>query len=124
MGKPTYRETLQRSELNSAEAIEAVLLSGRNEDATPFTVLIDPRDAFSRVRTSDPETLFDSTHHYDKSPLLFEEVVAGDTAAGTHLPAEACVRMRVEAEGDSIIRQSKQYIRYQPREVAACDFDV
>jgi hypothetical protein len=70
-------------------------------------------DAFSRVRTSDPETVFDSTYHYDKSPLLYEEVVVG-TGSGTHLPNEACVRMRVSASGDSIIRQSRQYIRYQP----------
>ena len=72
-----------------------------------------PLDAFTRVRTSDPETIFDSTHHYDKSPLLWEEtVVAG--GSGTHLPNEACVRMRVSNSGDSVIRQSRAYHRYQP----------
>ena len=67
------------------------------------TVLTTSRDAFSRIRTSDPETLFDSTYLYDKAPLLYEETVVG-TAAGTHLPNEACVRMTVKASGDSIIR--------------------
>lgn len=79
------------------------------------------RDIFGRFRTSDPETLFDSTYHVDKAPLLYEETVVG-TGLGTHLPNEACVRMRVSASGDSIVRQSRQYIRYQPGKSQLCLF--
>lgn len=81
--------------------------------------LLGSRDIFGRLRTSDPETLFDSTHHMDKAPLLYEETVAGG-AESTHLPNEACVRMRVSSSGDSVVRQSRQYVRYQPGKSQLC----
>lgn len=95
------------------ELLQQLLAASSSFYAEPAAFTPTSRDAFSRVRTSDPETLFDSTHHYDKNPLLYEEIVVGG-ATGTHLPAEAAVRMRVEADGDSIVRQSRAYIRYQP----------
>lgn len=79
----------------------------------PETHLLEAQDAFGRLRTSDPETLFDSTYQMDKAPLLYEEMATAGGAA-THLPNESAVRMRVSASGDSIIRQSRHYVRYQP----------
>ena len=95
------------------------LIASNASAAQDAQALLGSRDIFGRLRTSDPETLFDSTHHMDKAPLLYEETVAGG-AESTHLPNEACVRMRVSSAGDSVIRQSRQYIRYQPGKSQLC----
>lgn len=74
----------------------------------------DPtRDAFGRSRVSNPTGLFDSHLRYDDEPLLWEEVTAGG-GASTHIAARAEVRMRVLANGDSVVRQTRAYFRYQP----------
>ncbi len=67
-------------------------------------------DAFARLRVSDPTTLFDSQLQYNAQPLLWQSV--GDGTA-THVPAKAAVQMAVTA-GQSLIRQSRAYVRYQP----------
>lgn len=71
-------------------------------------------DAFGRLRVSNPATVFDSQLQYDKQPLLWHEKTAtGGTA--THMPAESAVDMTVTtASGASVIRQTKDYHRYQP----------
>lgn len=38
-------------------------------------------DGFSRLRTSDPDTVFDSTFQYDLQPLLYEQVTANGGAS-------------------------------------------
>lgn len=71
-------------------------------------------DAFGRVRASEPETLFESQMQYNGAPLLWETALTGSGSA-THLPNESALRMRTTtASGDKTIRQTKQYIRYQP----------
>jgi hypothetical protein len=71
-------------------------------------------DAFGRGRVSTPYTLFDTVNQYNESPLFWETKLVG-AGAITHLPNESSVRMNVgTASGDSVIRQSKGYIRYQP----------
>lgn len=67
-------------------------------------------DAFGRQPVSDPVTLFDSSLHYNTHPLLWE--TAGDGTA-THVAAKAAVQMAVTA-GQSLVRQSRAYLRYQP----------
>ena len=67
-------------------------------------------DAFARLRVSEPVTLFDSQMQYNALPLLWQSV--GDGTA-THVPAKAAVQMIVTA-GQSLMRQSRPYIRYQP----------
>lgn len=67
-------------------------------------------DAFARLRVSNPTTLFDSQLQYNDQPLLWETV--GDGTA-THSSAKAGVQMEVAA-GESLIRQSRAYVRYQP----------
>jgi len=69
-------------------------------------------DAFSRLRVSDPTTLFDSQMEYDANPLLWVEKATG-TGAASFSQAKAQVDFSVAA-GDSIIRQSRAYMRYQP----------
>jgi len=71
-------------------------------------------DAFGRVRVADPVTLFDSQLQYDKQPLLWDEKVVGSSTS-THLPNESAVDMTVTtADADSVIRQTRDYHRYQP----------
>lgn len=67
-------------------------------------------DAFGRTRVSEPITLFDSSMQYNAQPLLWASV--GDGTA-THVAAKAAVQMVVTA-GQSLIRQTKAYHRYQP----------
>lgn len=50
-------------------------------------------DAFGRQRTSDPRTLFSSTHVVTDGSDFWQTIFAGAGAA-THLPNEAAVRLR------------------------------
>lgn len=89
--------------------------SGIQSGATQSVQYADTRnlDAFDRVRSSTPTTLFDTQFQYGLQPLLWE-TVATATGTAAHLPAESSVRLRVAAVGDKIIRQSHRYFRYQP----------
>lgn len=79
-------------------------------------------DAFGRVRVSDPQTLFDFQAQYDSGPLLWQEVTAGAGSA-THNADEAGVDLAVTtASGDVVIRQTRQYHRYQPGKSQLCLF--
>jgi hypothetical protein len=73
------------------------------------------RDAFSRLRTANPQTIFDNTFQYDKSPLLFEEINSG-TGSITHEPAMSSVVLSTggTASGAEAILQQRGYNRYQP----------
>lgn len=78
------------------------------------SVVSDTRyDAFGRQRVSDPLTLFDSQFQYNDGPLLYETVTTG-TGGITHNPNESSVTMTVTAGGDSVVRQSRAYLRYKP----------
>ena len=78
----------------------------------PVTVTQEEFDAFGRQRVSDPLTLFDAQLQYNTAPLLFETIATG-AAAVTHNPNESSATLTV-AGGESLIRQSRQYIRYKP----------
>jgi hypothetical protein len=70
-------------------------------------------DAFGRLRVSEPLTLFDFTSVHGKSPIYFDELVSGIGATST-ATTESYINMVVISSGDSVIRQSKQFIPYQP----------
>jgi hypothetical protein len=71
-------------------------------------------DSFARLRVSNPETLFDSKQLHDSQPLFWDTSVGGGASA-THVPADACTRMEVTAaDGDFVIRQTKQRFNYLP----------
>lgn len=77
--------------------------------------LPDHMDAFSRIRVSNPYTVFDSVPQYDKDTIHWTEDVTGGSSAVTHLPNESSVRLRCgTAGGDRVTRQSCRYMRYQP----------
>lgn len=71
-------------------------------------------DAFGRLRTSNPTTLFDTQFQYGDQPLFWDTQLTGG-ASSTPLPNESSIRLRCgTSSGDKVIRQSKCYIRYQP----------
>lgn len=71
-------------------------------------------DAFGRLRTSDPFTLFASSHDQSPGDDLWETALTG-SASATHLPAQAAVRLRTTtASGDKVVRQTSRYFRYLP----------
>jgi hypothetical protein len=79
-------------------------------------------DAFSRLRVSNPYTIFDSKQLHDKQPLFWDEVLGGN-ATSTHLPADARTRIAVTANAaDYAIRQTKMRFNYQPGKSSAVFF--
>lgn len=90
--------------------------SSLNSDTAVF-------DAFGRLRVSSPVTIFDSKLSYNTGSLIWDTVLtAGGTAV--HRQNESSVRMTVAANGDSVVRQSRQYLPYRPGKslLAACTF--
>jgi hypothetical protein len=65
------------------------------------------------VRASEPTAIFDTQFQYGLQPLLWQSVVTGGASAAAQANA-ASVLLTVSTNGDSIARQSHQYIRYQP----------
>ncbi|MCK5605724.1 hypothetical protein KAR91_27765, partial [Candidatus Pacearchaeota archaeon] len=71
-------------------------------------------DAFDRLRTSEPFTIFDSKQLHDKQPLFWDEEIGG-AATSIHNTVNAETRMSVTASvNDYVIRQTKQRFNYQP----------
>jgi hypothetical protein len=69
-------------------------------------------DAFGRQRVSEPFTMFDSIHRYDRGLDQWNEIVTGSGAA-EHLPSESSISLAVTASGDSILRRTKRRFPYQ-----------
>jgi hypothetical protein len=70
-------------------------------------------DLFGRIKTSEPYTIFDSTHRYQKSTDFSEE--SSGTASFTHLPNESSIRMSIgTASGDKATLESYRVFPYQP----------
>jgi hypothetical protein len=71
--------------------------------------------AFSRLRVANPAVLFESTSQYsDDTEVNMYHKVTG-AASSTHLPNESATQLSVTtASGDDLIRQSRDYIPYQP----------
>jgi hypothetical protein len=110
---------------DDAELVKSVI-TARQNDGTYDNVNMDTTgslniafgdganlDAFSRLRISDPDTVFDATLEYDLQPLIYEAIVA---AAGTvvHSPNDAAARLSTVGVGDSAVIQSRAYHRYIP----------
>jgi hypothetical protein len=71
-------------------------------------------DAFARLRTSEPFTLFDSKQLHDKQPLFWDEEIGG-SATSVHSSANAETKMSVTtSSSDYVIRQTRQRFNYQP----------
>jgi hypothetical protein len=71
-------------------------------------------DAFSRLRVSNPVTLFSAQTQYDADPLLFETGATGDGVAPSHSAGTRMVALTCSAGTGTSFIQSYEYIPYQP----------
>lgn len=86
---------------------EVVMLSDR------LTASGTTTDAFGRIRTSNPYTLFDSTHRYIENPKW--NTSTSGTANTQYQANESSVNMNIgTASGDKVYRETKRVFHYQP----------
>lgn len=76
-------------------------------------------DAFHRIRTSNPQTLFDMNHVLGKNTFLMDESITG-VATSTYNSNSSTMILTVSDNGDKITRQSRRYISYQPGKSLVC----
>ena len=70
-------------------------------------------DAFGRLRTSNPYTLFDSQHRYVENDKW--DTQTANSGSTEHKPLESAVNLSVTTTtGSKVIRESKRVISYQP----------
>ena len=100
---------------NTAAAMSWFESRGQTEGDTDMGTVLTPTslDAFGRLRTGLPYTLFDSQNRYQKDPQFSESLTGSGTA--THVANESSVDLAVTtASGDKVIRQSFRVFPYQP----------
>lgn len=71
-------------------------------------------DAFSRLRTSNPESLFSVQCQYNAAPLVMEAGNTGTGVAPAHSANTRMVALSATAGSGTSFLQSYQYIPYQP----------
>lgn len=76
-------------------------------------------DAFGRLRTSSPGTIFDLKQLFDKLPLFFDESISA-SGSSVHSTINAATTMSVTDSGDAVIRQTKMRFNYQPGKSQLC----
>ncbi|MEE9573487.1 MAG: hypothetical protein V3W20_10595, partial [Candidatus Neomarinimicrobiota bacterium] len=65
-------------------------------------------DAFGRIRVSNPFSIFDATHLYDKQPFLFDEIIDGGATSILNTD-QSVIDMTVSSASDRVLRQSFRY---------------
>lgn len=84
--------------------------SGSNDILTQYPMLTD---AFGRVRTAQPLTLFDSSNRYRDNGLWNTSTTSGGTAVFS--PNEGLVNLNVTGTaGSEVIRETAKVFSYQP----------
>ena len=84
--------------------------SGSNDILTQYPMLTD---AFGRVRTAQPLTLFDSSHRYRDNGLWNTSTTSGGTAVFSS--NEGLVNLNVTSTaGSEVIRETAKVFSYQP----------
>ena len=73
-------------------------------------------DAFSRLRVSNPQILFNAQMTYDLVPIQYEQITAGTGATITHDTTNRCALMTFSSTptGGKSYMQSYEYLPYQP----------
>jgi hypothetical protein len=115
---PLYRDPLKPS--NLYEVVKVQTCSGQPLEVTTSsgnTVYIQPAttagDAFGRLRTSSPLTLFDSSHRYHDNGLWATATGTGGTYAFSS--GEGLINLNVStASGAKVLRETKKVCSYQP----------
>lgn len=83
---------------------------------TSYPEAIEARDAFSRLRVSNPTTLFDAQFTYDLQPLLYAQIISGTGATITHdtTNRNGLITFASTPTGGQAYFQSYEWFRYQP----------
>jgi hypothetical protein len=75
---------------------------------------LDQHDAFGRLRTSSPLTLFDSSHRYRDNNLWTSLIVGTGSTVG-FVTTQGLVNIGIgTTSGDSVIRETTKVFSYQP----------
>ena len=114
---PLYRDP---ADTQLYEVVKVQTCSGRPLEVTTVsgnTVYIQPAttagDAFGRLRTSSPLTLFDSSHRYHDNGLWATATGTGGTYAFSS--GEGLMNLNVStASGAKVLRETKKVCSYQP----------
>ncbi len=71
-------------------------------------------DASGRLRTSEPQTIWDSQFEYNAHPLFYDQITDTNGAVAHNAPFSS-VKLTVTTDsGSTAILQSYEYFRYQP----------
>jgi hypothetical protein len=109
-----YRiDTHQKYEQNSKTIYELMMLADENGNiingANPTGMAVD---AFGRIRSAQPYTLFDSFHRYHDNGKITEEAVGGSSA---HNANAGLIECTIDGNaGSHIYRESSRVFAYQP----------
>jgi hypothetical protein len=96
---------------NQLDQLLGQLVSGTT--TVPISIGGTNVDAFGRVRSSEPVTIFDSQNRYEVNEYFDTALTGGGTT--TYLPNESTVRFNVgTASGDAVVRQTYRSFIYQP----------
>jgi hypothetical protein len=113
----SYHDTLNnilRQYFNTLDnLIGQLTIMASTNGAIPVALGGTNLDAFGRLRVSNPETLFDSSHRYADNNLWATKTVG--TAAATFNQDEGLVNLTVgSANNDEIVRETTKVFSYQP----------
>ena len=109
----TNRGTLRN---NNESLYEVVMVAGQTGPSIYNVAgnLNAASDAFGRLRTSHPHTLFDSSFRYGDSERRWNTKVTG-SASYAHDADEGLMELTVtSASGDEVLRQTDRVFSYQP----------
>lgn len=102
-------------DITKVETISGRPLEVTSTNTTPITVQYTDvsKDAFGRLRTSDPFTLFDSSHRYSDNGHWVESTTAGGSSSFNS--DQGLIDMTVTtASGAQVLRETKRVFNYQP----------
>jgi len=107
--------------LNYVNDVDATGVSGGdflswNSVTEQWEIMGSGRDAFGRLRVSNPAAIFSSDMQYDKNLAVWNEKITNGSgsAASAHQANESAVKLTVGSGVDEVIRQTKQFFNYQP----------
>jgi hypothetical protein len=114
---PVYRESgatilyeVVKVQTCSGQPLEVTTASGQTINIQPATTA---GDAFGRLRTSSPLTLFDSSHRYRDNGLWTTSTGTGGTYAFSS--GEGLINLNVTtASGAKVLRETNKVCSYQP----------
>jgi hypothetical protein len=76
--------------------------------------LDEQKDAFGRLKTAEPFTIFDNSLTTELSDTLYWSELINGTASSSYDGVNSSIDMAVATDGDYIVRQTKQRFKYQP----------